>query len=314
MGDQQVPFASSRAPELLMNVQWIHGTARRDRSGEPAIQAHGVDPHTVILRQSKCLSHEAPFMYLLFGNERAVLFDTGATADPASFPLRATVDELMANWLAEHPRAHYELLVAHSHGHNDHVAADGQFLDRPATTIVNRELDAVQRYFGFTAWPAQIVTLDLGGRVLEITGTPGHHRAAITVYDPWSGFLLTGDTVLPGRLYAFDYPAFLESLERMVELVRGRAVSYVLGCHIEMTSIGGQDYPLGTRYQPDERPLQMTVAQLFEVQRAARSVADRRGPSRFDDFIIYNEPRLRDQLGLLSRGLLHRALPRRTNH
>jgi hydroxyacylglutathione hydrolase len=143
--------------------------------------------------------------------------------------------------------------------------------------------------------------------VLEITGTPGHHRAAITIYDPWSGFLLTGDTVLPGRLYAFDYPAFLESLERMVELAKGRAVSYVLGCHVEMTSAGGRDYPLGARYQPDERPLQMTVDQLFEVRRAARSVADRRGPSRFDDFIIYNEPRLRDELGLLSRGLLHRA-------
>lgn len=308
MGDNQVPFGSSRATELVMDVNWIHGTARRDRSGEPAIQAHRADPHTVMLRQSKCLSHEAPFMYLLFGNERAVLFDTGATADPAAFPLRATVDELMSRWLAEHPRPHYELLVAHTHGHNDHVAADGQFLDRPATTVVSRELEAVQGYFGFTAWPEQIVSLDLGGRVLEITGTPGHHQAAIAIYDPWSGFLLTGDTVLPGRLYAFDYPAFLESLERMVELAKGRAVSYVLGCHVEMTSARGQDYPLGARYQPDEPPLQMTVDQLLEVRQAARSVADRRGPSRFDDFIIYNEPRLRDQLSLLSRGLLHRAL------
>ncbi len=313
MDDDQVPFDSSRASSPLINVRWIHGTARRDRSGEPAIQVHRVDPHTVILRQSKCLSHEAPFMYLLFGNERAVLFDTGATADPASFPLRATVDDLIVSWLAEHPRARYELLVAHSHGHNDHVAADGQFLDRPSTTIVGRELDDVQRYFGFTAWPEQMVSLDLGGRVLEIIATPGHHRAAITVYDPWSGVLLTGDTVLPGRLYAFDYPAFLESLDRMVELVRHRAVSFVLGCHVEMTSANGQDYPLGARYQPDERPLQMTAAQLLEVRRAARSVADRRGPSRFDDFIIYNEPRLRDQLGLLSRGLLHRVLPQRTN-
>lgn len=306
MDDDQVPFDSSRASSPLINVRWIHGTARRDRSGEPAIQVHRVDPHTVILRQSKCLSHEAPFMYLLFGNERAVLFDTGATADPASFPLRATVDDLIVSWLAEHPRARYELLVAHSHGHNDHVAADGQFLDRPSTTIVGRELDDVQRYFGFTAWPEQMVSLDLGGRVLEIIATPGHHRAAITVYDPWSGVLLTGDTVLPGRLYAFDYPAFLESLDRMVELVRHRAVSFVLGCHVEMTSANGQDYPLGARYQPDERPLQMTAAQLLEVRRAARSVADRRGPSRFDDFIIYNEPGVRDQLRLAAHGLLHK--------
>ena len=70
--------------------------------------------------------------------------------------------------------------------------------DRPDTTVVSREVDAVQAFFGFTSWPEQIVTFDLGGRVLEVTGSPGHHRAAITIYDPWSGFLLTGDTVLPG--------------------------------------------------------------------------------------------------------------------
>ena len=57
------------------------------------------------------------------------------------------------------------------------------------------------------------MTLDLGGRVLEVTGSPGHQRAAITIYDPWSGFLLTGDTVLPGRLYVEDFPLFLASLD-----------------------------------------------------------------------------------------------------
>jgi hydroxyacylglutathione hydrolase len=312
MSNNWVPFGSSTASELLMDVRWIHGVPRRRRSNEPPIQVHWVDPHSVILRQSKCVSYEAPFMYLLFGNERAVLFDTGATADPSSFPLRATVDELMAVWLTDHPRADYELIVAHSHGHNDHVAADRQFVDRAATTVVGRELDAVQRYFGFTSWPEQVVRLDLGGRVLEIIGTPGHHRAAITVYDRWTGFLLTGDTVLPGRLYAFDYPAFLDSLDRIATLTSGRRVVHVLGCHIEMTSMPGKDYPLGATYQPQERALQMTVSQLLDVRKAAQAVANRRGRSGFEDFIIYNEPRRRDQLGLLSRGLLHRALPRFT--
>lgn len=312
MSDIRVPFGSSSASQLLLDVRWNHGVPRRVRSNELPIQVHWVDPHTVILRQSKCVSFEAPFMYLLFGNERAVLFDTGAAGDPASFPLRATVDELIAAWLADHPRADYELIVAHSHGHNDHVAADGQFVGRAATTIVGKELHAVQRYFGFTAWPEQIVTLDLGGRLLEITGTPGHHRASITVYDPWTGFLLTGDTVLPGRLYAFDFPAFLDSLDRIVTFASSRAVTHVFGCHVEMTSTPGMDYPLGATYQPQERALQMAVSQLLDVREAAHSVANRRGRSTFHDFIIYNEPRRRDQLSLLSRGLLHRAFPRVT--
>jgi glyoxylase-like metal-dependent hydrolase (beta-lactamase superfamily II) len=154
------------------------------------------------------------------------------------------------------------------------------------------------------------VTYDLGGRVLEITGSPGHHRAAITVYDPWTGFLLTGDTVLPGRLYAFDFPQFQASLDRMIALADSRAVTHVLGCHIEMTSQPGRDFPLGATYQPDERPLEMTVAQLRDVRAAATSVADKQGVHRFDDFIIYNEPTMRDQLKLIAGGLVHKVRAR----
>ena len=69
---------------------------------------------------SKAVSFEAPFIFLLFGNERAVLLDTGPSADPAKVPLRRTVDELVGAWLAEHPREDYELVVAHTHGHHDH--------------------------------------------------------------------------------------------------------------------------------------------------------------------------------------------------
>jgi glyoxylase-like metal-dependent hydrolase (beta-lactamase superfamily II) len=304
---ETIDFVTAAPAAGSLDVSWIHGAPARQRAREPQIQAHHYDEHTVILRQSKSVSYEAPFLYLLFGNDRALLLDTGATADPAKFPLRATVDDLIEQWLARHPRDSYGLVVAHTHGHNDHVAADAQFADRAATTVVSRELDAVQQHFGFTSWPDQVVQFNLGGRVLEVTGSPGHHRAAITIYDPWTGFLLTGDTVLPGRLYAFDFPQFLDSLERMTALADSRAVTHVLGCHVEMTTQPGRDYPLGASYQPDERPLPMTVAQLRDVRAAAASVAGRRGAHRFDDFIIYNQPGLLDQLRLIARGLLNKA-------
>jgi hydroxyacylglutathione hydrolase len=50
----------------------------------------------------------------------------------------------------------------------------------------------------------------------------------------------------------------------------------------------------------------MTVAQLRQVRAAAVSVAGKRGIHPFD-FIIYNEPRVRDQLRLMGRGLAHKA-------
>jgi glyoxylase-like metal-dependent hydrolase (beta-lactamase superfamily II) len=259
----------------LMDVRWIHGSA-----GDPPIQVHAHDPHTFILRQSKAVHYEAPFLYLFLGDDRALLLDTGATPAPEEFPLRDTIDALLAPG--------YELVVAHTHAHGDHIAGDPQFADRPATTVVGPDLAAVQAFFGFADRPTEITTFDLGGRVLEITGIPGHHETSVAVFDPWTGFLLTGDTVYPGRLYVSDFPAFLASLDHLVTFAADRPVTHVMGCHIEMSRQPGHDYPIGTTYQPDEPPLPMTVAQLRAVRDAAMSVADRPGIHVFNDFIIYN--------------------------
>jgi glyoxylase-like metal-dependent hydrolase (beta-lactamase superfamily II) len=272
-------------------VRWNHG-----QSAEPPIQIHAYEESTLILRQSKSTSYEAPFLYLLFGDDRALLLDSGASEDPAVFPLRATVDHLIAE---RHPEPGYGLVVAHSHPHGDHVAGDGQFADRPHTVVVGHDLAAVRAFFG----PGDF---DLGGRPLTIIESPGHHAAAITIYDPRTGFLLTGDTVLPGRLYAFDYPAFLSTLERLVNFTEDHPVSHVLGCHVEMRRRPRRDYAIGATYQPDERAPQMTVAQLRAVRDAARAVRGRRGAHRFDDFVIYNEPRQRDLRLLLARGTIAR--------
>lgn len=285
-----------------LDVRWNHGVPRGSQATEPLIQVHRHDERTFILRQSKAVNYEAPFLYLLVGRERAFLLDTGATEDPALFPLRATIDGLIQD---------LPLVVAHSHGHHDHVAADAQFADRPHTTVVGRDLDQVKAHFGFTdAWPAERVSFDLGGRTLEILGSPGHHKAAITVFDPHTGFLLTGDTVLPGRLFAFDYPQFLATLDRLVAFAETRPVSHVLGCHVEMRSAPRRDYPLGASYQPDERALPMTVGQLRAARDAAQAVKDRPGMHRFADFVIVNEPRKRDIVRLTTRARLHKLLGR----
>jgi glyoxylase-like metal-dependent hydrolase (beta-lactamase superfamily II) len=252
------------------------------------MQVHRYDEHTYILRQGKQLTREAPFLYLLFGSSSALLLDTGAVADQGRMPLRPTVDRLVDEWLRQHPREGYRLVVAHTHGHNDHVAGDAQFADRASTTVVGKDVDSVRAFFGFTRWPRQTVELDLGGRVLEVIGCPGHHESSIAVFDPWTGFLLSGDTVYPGRLYVQDAPAFRASLDALVAMADIRPVTAVVGGHVEMTRTKGVDYPMGTRYQPDEPPLPMTVGQLREVQAAAHEVGDRAGVHPYGDFVIFN--------------------------
>ena len=304
MTEHLIDFVSAAPTKGSLDVTWNHGSP-----SEPSIQVHRYDAHTVILRQSKSVNYEAPFLFLLFGNDRALLLDTGSTAEPDLFPLRATVDRLIAEWLDKHPREGYELVVAHTHGHNDHVAADAQFADRPATAVVAVDVDSVRSFFGFgDSWPTGIVTLDLGGRVLEVLGSPGHHQAAITVYDPWTGILLTGDTVPPGRLFVFDFPAYLATLDRLVAFAATRTVTHVLGCHVEMKRRPRRIYPLGATFQPDERAPQMTTVDLKAIRDATASIAGRPGVHRFDDFIILNEPGKNDLRKLVFQAKVHRFL------
>jgi hydroxyacylglutathione hydrolase len=280
-------FAGPRPVHGDLEVAWIHGSARRRHRTDPPLQVHAYDEHTYVLRQSKDVTYEAPFVVLLFGAERALLLDSGATADRI---LRETVDGLIAGWLNRHPHDSYPLVVAHTHGHRDHRAGDPQFADRPDTVVVGHDADSVRQFFHFTEWPAQVVTFDLGDRALEVTGIPGHHPASVAVCDPWSGLLLTGDTVLPGRLYIEDMPAFVDSLQRLVALAGRREVTHVLGCHVEMTRAPGRDYPIGALYQPDEPPPQMTVADLTAVRDAAVRVAATRGVHPYGSFVVWNQP------------------------
>ena len=257
-----------------LDVRWIHGSASSKHNTDPDIQVYAYDEHTVIMRQNMAIDYEAPFLFLLFGNTRAVLIDTGATASSEFFPLRRVVDELVDGWLACHPRQDYHLLVLHTHAHDDHIAGDGQFAGRPGTTVVDAGITTAWRYFGFEQDPTAEARVDLGGRVLECLATPGHHEAAVTFYDPWTGVLLTGDTVYPGRLYVQDWSAFARTIDRLIEFCERRPVTHLLGCHIEMTTEPGVDYPVRTTYQPREPPLQMTTGHLHEIRAALTEIGD----------------------------------------
>ncbi len=285
-----IDFVGPAPVPANLDVRWIHGARCRTRCADPAIQVHRHDAHTFILRQSMAVSYEAPFLYLLFGNDRALLLDTGATADATLFPLRRTVDELMNGWLGENPRTGYQLVVAHSHAHADHLAGDGQFAGRPDTVLVGSAEPEVRAFFGLTDDPDDLATFDLGCRTLRVISCPGHHPTSIAIFDRWTGWLLTGDTVYPGRLYVKDYPAFVASIDRLSQFASRNPVGAILGCHIEMTMTARHDYPIGVTFQPDERPLPLTVDQLLRVRDATHAVADRPGAHAFDDVVIFNGP------------------------
>ena len=283
-----INFVLDTAAAGDLNVRWIHGSVSPKHNTDPDIQVHAYNEHTYILRQNMAVHYEAPFMFLLFGNERAMLLDTGATRSPDFFPLRQVVDDLIDRWLTQYPRQSYELFIAHTHLHRDHFEGDSQFLDRPHTQKVGRSLEETIAFYGFQHWPAEVVFFDLGGRILQVMGSPGHEDAEVSIYDPYTQILLTGDIFYPGRLYIRDWQAFKGSIGRLVEFTETHPIMHILGCHVEMSIYPQLDYLIRTNYQPHERLPQMTVAQLKSVLKAIDQVDGKPGIHVFDDYIIYN--------------------------
>ena len=80
----------------LAEMAWNHGSKDCTENRDPALEVYRFDANTYILRQNKCVNFEAPFIYVLFGQQKAFVLDTGATADPNQFPLYETVRSLVA--------------------------------------------------------------------------------------------------------------------------------------------------------------------------------------------------------------------------
>jgi glyoxylase-like metal-dependent hydrolase (beta-lactamase superfamily II) len=252
----------------------------------PAVRIHEYNPDLFILRQSGCTNFEKPFLYLLFGEQRAILVDTGAkTADIAG-----AVDQVIARWSARHGGRAVPLLVVHSHGHGDHIAGDAQFASRANTTLILASPAALSSFFGLTRWPDSAAAYDLGGRVIDVIAIPGHEPASIALYDRRTGILLTGDTLYPGRLYVRDGPAFTASIRRLVAFTLGKPVAHILGAHVENARTPYVDYPEGTTYQPDEHVLELGRAQLLELNDALTEMDGTIVRRAFRDFTIWPLP------------------------
>jgi hydroxyacylglutathione hydrolase len=232
----------------------------------PAFQIHSYNADFYILRESGCTHYEKPFLYLFFGDKKALLIDTGA----GKVQTAAAVDSVIREWAGKHGRdaSSIELIVAHSHSHGDHIAGDPTFAGQAHTRVLPVDLAATKQLFQIANWPEDAGSIDLGRRVLTVLPIPGHDALSLAFYDPQTGVLLTGDTLYPGRLYVADYPAFLKSIQRLETFTKGKLIAHVLGNHIEQSSTPFLDYKVGTAYQPQEHQLQLNRGHILELRQA----------------------------------------------
>ncbi len=191
---------------------------------------------------------EETIAYLITGQERALLFDTGmGIADIRNITAGLT---------------NLPIVVLNSHTHDDHVGGNWEF-----QTIYGMDTDFTRqnargsredaqaeiaqgeiccslppgfdpssyqtRPWKITRYIRDGERLELGGRTIEVLATPGHTPDAISLLDRSNGLLFTGDTYYPGPIWIYrpetDLDAYARSIRRLANLAP--QVKLVLGAH-----------------------------------------------------------------------------------
>lgn len=252
------PLASDILVDLE-SIDWIHGSENCvslvNDSNYQEWQQIQYQPQSFIFRQNKCSHYEGPFVYLFIGQEKGLLIDSGATIE-GGFSLVELIRDI----------TDLPILLAHSHGHSDHRLGDDAFRNQEAMSVLDVGSSAVQNYFGFSNWPNEPSSIDLGDREIELLPIPGHSDDDLAFYDAQSKVVVTGDTLYPGRLYVSDWLEYRKSIIRLAEWVSQKSVSFIMGTHIEMSATPNLDYPIGTTYQPNEHRLPLRVADIYILQ------------------------------------------------
>lgn len=277
-------FANQVRAELSDNLpkMWINGA---NCDTEPKGQVHQYNANLFIIRQSVCTHFEAPFIYLFFGKEKVLMLDSGAS----NFGQRQLVDDVIKEWLARNNLEAIELIIAHTHGHSDHVAGDSLFNDRANTTIIDKNVESITQYFGFKSWPEGVIQLDLGNRIIDVLPLPGHQDAHIALYDYDTQILFTGDSLYPGRIYfkQENFKAFSNSMVKLNNYAQDKPVKHILGTHIEMTNRAGMDFPFEAKNHLNERRLELNVSHLEKIVNWLPKAQTPVKKKVFDDFILY---------------------------
>ena len=178
---------------------------------------------------------EEVISYLIIGQRRALLFDTGMGIGKISD--------------AVHHLTKLPISVLNSHTHFDHTGGNAEFTDifgRDTEFTRNSEKGQSNRYSKDALAPERIcgklpsgvtdrdfsirpfhinhfvqdeTQIDLGGRNLTVLFTPGHTPDSLSLLDSDNGLLFTGDTFYRGPIYLFtpetDFNAFEKSVARL---------------------------------------------------------------------------------------------------
>ena len=210
-------------------------------TADPWFEVYKVRPGIFAIYEPHQL--EEVISYLILGNDKALLFDTGMGINN----IQAVVAGL----------TRLPVSVLNSHTHNDHVGDNWRFDDvyamdtgftranaRGSKEDAQAELapdelcgalpagfDAkayAVKPFHITHWLHDGDKIEPGGRTLKVIGTPGHTPDEIALLDEKNGLLFTGDSFYLGPIYLYrpetDLDAYVASMQKLAALTPGLQV------------------------------------------------------------------------------------------
>ncbi len=197
-------------------------------------------PNTYAITEFR--SSQYNISYLIEGEKKAILFDTGSGERPESV---RSMDSLVAGLTDT------EIVVMVSHFHFDHTGDIEKFdgvtmIDLPYLRAGVSEdvydvsffenLAAQMPKLTISSWVKHNESIDLGGRLIQVINTPGHTRESITLLDHTNRVAFTGDLLYQhlGGIVAFapggDLDAYIGSLDTLVASTDGESYRY-FGAH-----------------------------------------------------------------------------------
>lgn len=178
---------------------------------------HQIDEHTWV-GTGHLSANES--IYLVEGNDRAVLFDAGSQM--------TDLDKIVAS-ITDKP-----VTLILTHVHPDHVGAAKYFPElymNPADTVAVPQMMA--DYTGEIKFLTDGEIIDLGGRQLQVVFTPSHTPGSTTFIDKDAGYGFSGDSFGSGNLLLFSgtFSDLIATCAKMSAIMEQEGIEYLYPGH-----------------------------------------------------------------------------------